>query len=263
MFHDLLGVLLIVKPVIPALHSLWCGVGDILRAVRPAHFVALAFHQSNELFLGRGIPHALIDGVHQSELPAFTLGGRTVFPAAHALGLFRLLLLQNRKTVFHTKLVRECAQVFQSAWSLPKHFPGFIAYRIDNEMRMDVFGVRVRGDKHLTVRPRLLGKLPRHLVCQRSGDLLIRREGLDIVIEPNRTVFPMHLPGGNELLSSQLWRTVLSADQLPAVLLLGFLFLRHIACHSMKRSSGLTLVSNECNRSHQVRSCSASSRSLR
>ena len=130
-------------------------------------------------------------------------------------------------------------------------------------MRMNVFGVRVGGDNHLTVRPRLLGELLGHLVRQRSGDLLARREGLDIVIEPNGAVLSVHLPGGNELLGGQLWRTVLSADQLPAVLLLGFLFLRHIACHSMKRSSGLTLVSNECNRSYQVRSCSASSRSLR
>ena len=125
-----------------------------------------------------------------------------------------------------------------------------MANRIHNKMRMDVFGVRVGGDEHLTVRPRLLGKLPRHLVRQRSGDLLIRREGLDIVIEPDRAVFPVHLPGGKELLSGQLWRTVLSADQLPAVLLLGFLFLRHIACHAMKRSSGLALVSDEYNRSH-------------
>src|SRR5699024_7730609 len=86
-FHDLLGVLFLVEPVIPALHALWRGVGDVLPAVHPAHLVALALHQGEELVFGSRVSHALVDGVHQPELLALALGGGAILPGAHALGL--------------------------------------------------------------------------------------------------------------------------------------------------------------------------------
>lgn len=146
---------------------------------------------------------------------------------------------------------------------LAEHLSRPRANRIDNEMRVDMLSIRVGGDEHLAVRPSLLRKLPRHLVGQCPGELLLRRKGLDIVVEPNRAVFPVHLPGGKKLLGSQPWCAVLSAYQLTAVLLLGFVFLRYIVRHTVKRSGGLPLVFDKSDGCHQLRSCSASSRSLR
>ena len=73
------------EPVVAALHAARCGVGDVLPAIRPAHLIPLTLHQGEELLFGGSVPHALVDGVHQPELPAFTFGGGAVFPAANPL----------------------------------------------------------------------------------------------------------------------------------------------------------------------------------
>ena len=94
------------EPVVPALHPLRRGVGDVLPAIRPAHLVALALHQGEELAFGGSIFHALVDGIHQPELPALALGGGAVFPGAHSLllGLF-LGRRQDVQTVGGTDLI--------------------------------------------------------------------------------------------------------------------------------------------------------------
>ena len=126
-----------------------------------------------------------------------------------------------------------------------------------------MFRIDMSGDEHLTVRPRLLRKFPSHLVRQSSGDVLVRGEGLNIVIEPDWAVLSVHLPGGKELLGGQLGCAVLSADQLPAVLLLCFLLLGHITCHTAKCSDGLLLVFDKCDSCHQRTSRSVSSCNFR
>ena len=83
------------EPVIPAPHALGRGVSDVLPAVCPPHLIALALHQRDELVFGGSVPHALVDGVHQPELPALALGGGAVLAGAHPLLLD--LLLRRRK----------------------------------------------------------------------------------------------------------------------------------------------------------------------
>ena len=83
------------EPVIPALHSRGRGVGDVLSAIRPAHLIPLALHQRDEFLLAGSVPHALVDGVHEPELPALALRGGAVLSGAHPLLLD--LLLRRRK----------------------------------------------------------------------------------------------------------------------------------------------------------------------
>ena len=85
------------EPVIPAPHTLGRGVGDVLPAVCPPHLIALALHQRDELVFGGSVPHALVDGIHQPELPALALGGGAVFPTAHPFP--RDLLLWRRQSL--------------------------------------------------------------------------------------------------------------------------------------------------------------------
>lgn len=90
------------EPVIPALHALGRGVGDVLPTICPPHLVALTLHQGNEFFLAGGESHALVDGVQQAELPALAFDGGAVLPGAHTLGLFFLLLRQDRESMLQT-----------------------------------------------------------------------------------------------------------------------------------------------------------------
>ena len=94
------------EPVIPALHALGRGVGDILPAVCPPHLIPLTLHQRNKFLFGRCVPHTLVDGIHESELPALALGSGAVLPAAHAF-LFYLLFRrrQDIQTVSDADLI--------------------------------------------------------------------------------------------------------------------------------------------------------------
>ena len=72
---------------VAALHTIRCGIGDALTAGLPADSVAFRFHQSDKFLTAPGVVHTIVDGIHETELPAFALGRRTVLPCAHAFAL--------------------------------------------------------------------------------------------------------------------------------------------------------------------------------
>lgn len=106
MHHFLLSIFHIVQPVVPALHSFGCGVGDALSAFHPMYLVSFTFHQGNKLLSGERIPHTLVDGIHEAKLPAFSLDGGTVLPTVHSVCSFGLRFRQNRKAMFAAEFVR-------------------------------------------------------------------------------------------------------------------------------------------------------------
>lgn len=158
-----------------------------------------------------------------------------------------------------TECIGQSAKMFQCVGSLAKHLPRLVTHRIDNEMGMDVLGIGVGGNEHLAVRPSLSSKILGQLVRLFPSDRFLGMERLDVVVEPDRTIFVVHLSSGHKLLSRQLGRTVLTTDQPATVLLSGFLCLRHISRHAMQRPSGLLLILDKCDRSHQRFSCPDSS----
>ena len=87
------------EPVIPAPHALGRGVGDALPALCPPHLISLALHQGEELIFGGSVPHTLVDGIHEPELPTLAFDGGAVLTGAHSLGLFFLLLRQDRESM--------------------------------------------------------------------------------------------------------------------------------------------------------------------
>ena len=161
----------------------------------------------------------------------------------------------------HTKLIGQLPQAAKGIRTLPEHFAALPAHRVDDEVGVDVLGVQVGGDEHLAVRPGFCGELFRQLVGLFPGDHLVRRKGLDVVVEPDGTVLAAGIPGGLELPVSQLGRAVLATDQLPAIHIPDLLFLGDVSRHAAQRTGGLLFVLDEVNSSHQWRSCSVSSRS--
>ena len=62
------------------------GIGDVLPRLIPAHFVALAFHQSDELFSVRCVAHTVVDDIHELQLFALTADGGVIFTDGHTFG---------------------------------------------------------------------------------------------------------------------------------------------------------------------------------
>ena len=140
------------EPVIPALHTVGCYVGNVFPAVCPPHLVPLTLHQRNELVFGGSILHALVDGVHEAELPALALGGGAVLPAAHAF-LFHLFLRrrQDLQTAGGADLVTGQPVGLQVGGILVEFFPILEADTVYYQVIVQVVGVYVGGYQHLEV----------------------------------------------------------------------------------------------------------------
>ena len=94
------------QAVISALHSVGTGVGDVLPIIRPLDFIAPAVHLPDEIFPAAAGFHRLGHIVHQTELPALTLGGDAVLPAAYALAAFSVGW-QDGQTMLPAQLIAD------------------------------------------------------------------------------------------------------------------------------------------------------------
>ena len=90
--------------------------------------------------------------------------------------------------MLQTQLVRQLPQAAKGIGTLPEHFAALPAHRVDDEVGVDVLRVQVGGDQHLAVRPGPCRELFRQLVGLFPGDHLVRRKGLDVVVEPDGAV---------------------------------------------------------------------------
>jgi hypothetical protein len=93
------------QPLVPALHSAWGGVGYIFSGRLPTDIVALGTHEGDEFVLASGVPHTLINGIDEPELPTLALGGDMIFRRGHGLHLFLLALLEHRQAEYLAHLI--------------------------------------------------------------------------------------------------------------------------------------------------------------
>ena len=99
------------QTVIAALIAAGNGIGDALPLFLPADVVALAAHECDELIFCVRVSHAVVNGVHQPELPALASGGGVVLGGGHGFHLFlHLPLLKYRQSELHTHRVVAPAQ---------------------------------------------------------------------------------------------------------------------------------------------------------
>lgn len=84
-----------------------------------------------------------------------------------------------------TEFVRKSSEPLQRAFFLSEHPSGLMADGVDQKVRMNMRLVDVRRDQHLAVRPGLSRKLLCQFVCLLWSDVLIRMEGLRVVVKPD------------------------------------------------------------------------------
>ena len=186
--HPLLQIFFVVEPVVPASHTAGSGVGDALSAIRPADIIAFAAHQRNELLPAADVPHTLVDGVHQTELPALSSGCGVVLRPRHRLNLSSFLRLEHRQTELHTNLVVALAQLCQLRLTDVQFLSVLEADTVDKEVGVDVVPVHMGADQNLP---------PLEPLCQlQCGGVrgpriyfFVRWEGLHHVIEHRATLF--------------------------------------------------------------------------
>ena len=140
------------EPVVPALPALRRGVGDVFPPLRPPHLVPLALHQGDEVLAGFDVPHTLVDGIHQPELPALALGGRAVFPAAHAFLLDLLFRRrQDLQTVGGTDFIAGQPVGLQVGGTLVEFAAILKADTVHHQVAVQMVGVNMGSHQHLEV----------------------------------------------------------------------------------------------------------------
>ena len=158
------------EPVVPALHSIGCGVGDVLPAGRPPHLIPFTLHQRNEFLLAGSVPHALVNSVHEAELPALALRGGAVLSGAHPLLLD--LLLRWRKdlqSMGSTYFIIGHPVGLQVSGTLVEFAAILKADTVHHQVAVQMVGVNMGSHQHLEVWELTLNQ------CQRNGVGLLGR----------------------------------------------------------------------------------------
>ena len=181
------------EPVIPALHALRCGVGDVLPAFRPPHLVALALHQGDKLFPGGGVLHTQVDRTGQLNLPALPFVGGAILPTAHPL-LFHLLLRrrQNFQAVGKADLIAGQPVGLQVSGALVEFLAVLERDAVHHQVIVQMAGVDVSGHQHLEIGELPLGQLQSDSVDLLGRQVICLRKGLDevVVLPPVRFPIP-------------------------------------------------------------------------
>ena len=226
------------QTVIPALHSIGTGEGDVLLLSRPLDFIAPALHLPDEFFLTPADLHGLGHIVHQSELPALALGGDAVLPVAHALAAF-FIGRQDGQAMFPAQLIADGTELLQSAGVLPQLPSIHEADGVDDEVGVDVLGIAMGGHLHLMSGPGFHSELSGNLMGFLIGDVLPGREGLHILIEVDAVQFAVGILGGEELRDGVQSVTADATDiPLPGHLIYRLGFLEAVA-HDADHGAGV------------------------
>ena len=194
--------------------------------------------------------HALVDVDFQIHLPALPLIVGTVLPVGHGVFLFLFRLgFHNRKAVLQTQLVRRFPKQFQGFLVAVVLLPGVAAYRVDDEVGVDVIPVCVGGNYNLKA-GNLLRQLQSNLVRHLRGDRIIRAKGLHHVVVQSSLCTVVHTLGVHELLQRTLRHAVDAADQRSALII-------HLGClaavveDAIQTADSLgTLILHEVNDGH-------------
>ncbi len=225
-----------VQAASPALFSIGTGEGNILPFLCPLDFVALAFHQKNEIIFTETFLHGISDIVHQPEFPALTLLRRPVFTGGHLLAA-AFILGQDTESMRLTQLIADGAELLQGIGILAKLPPGLKVHRVDDKVRMYMIGITVGGDLNLVPGPGPCGKFHGNLMGLLGRDLFLGREGLDILIKGNAVHFAVDCLGSFKLQNGIPSVAVDTADEVLLRLRVPGLIPAHTVIHNGPHST--------------------------
>ncbi len=211
-----------------------------------------------------GLCHALVNSDFQIHLPALALGIGTVLPVGHGALLPLLLRLYNRKTVLHTQLVgclSQCHETFLVAVVLET---GFVAYRVDHEMRVQMLPVCMSSNDDLVARD-LLRQLQGNLMGHLRGDRIVRTEGLHHVVVHSSVCTSVLSLGIHKFQQGSLGHTVDPGDQ-GAALICNLGWPAAVADGTVQTANGLGLFAfrkfHDCHGYHRFRLRMSDSREM-
>ena len=141
--------------------------------------------------------------------------------------------------MFPAQLIADGTELFQGAGILPQLSAIYKTDRVDYEVGVDVFGIAVGGHLHLMSGPCFHGELSGNVVSLLIGDILLGREGLDILIEVDAVQFAVGILGGKELRDGIHSVTANAADiPLPGQLIHGLALLQAVP-HDTDHGTGM------------------------
>ena len=199
---------------------------------------------------GAAAVHHLPDGCHQLELPALPFLGGPVLPG----GEFASLLLvpgQHGQAVGGTDFITQGPQALQCLGGLAQLQARFPAHRVDEKVRVKVVRIAVSGHQHFKSRPSLLGKLQADGVNLLGRDLLLWREGLDVLVKVHAGSLVIGVLGGEKLLEGIVPQAVNACDKpLPGSRVLYLFRLAAVVHDAPHGTQGLLLFRDVSHRCH-------------
>ena len=169
---------------VSALASIGTGERDVVPVWRPAYLIALQFHILNETFSVVGILQSLVDSLNEIQFPTVATQTGLILAGLHPL-LFSLLvrLLQHIQTMGETDLIVHLSVHQQIAVTLVELVAILEADAVDHQMVVQMARVNVGGNYHLEVWELPLRKFQTDGIDLLWCKIIIRREGLDEVVE--------------------------------------------------------------------------------
>lgn len=225
------------QTIIPTAFAVGSGIGDVGAAVRPLDLIAFALHQLDELFFVDRVLHALVDLDGQLDLPAFAAHSGMVLSLLDTGGLL-LLRLTDGQAMPQADLVRESSALRQILFHEMQFLSILEADGVDDKVRMDVLGIRVRRDNEFVLLP-LLCQLQSDCVRFLRCDVFLRMKRLHEVEIHFAVAFVVLQLRADELRAAGFRLAVDRGDQMPP-LIFGFVLLHHILQHSGNTTAGLS-----------------------
>ena len=133
--------------------------------------------------------------------------------------------------MFHADLVTDLPHLLQGVGGEVQLFSGVRVDRVDDQVRVQVFRVHVCGYQHLTAWEEPLRQFLGNSVCFSRGEIFLRGEGLDVLVEEGSADLSVEVLGRHETLLCQLRRAVDTGEVAAAGFIHRLFLLRHVADH--------------------------------
>ena len=110
--------------------------------------------------------------------------------------------------MFHADLVTDLPHLLQGVGGEVQLFSGVRVDRVDDQVRVQVFRVHVCGYQHLTAWEEPLRQFLGNSVCFSRGEIFLRGEGLDVLVEEGSVGLSVKILGCQKTFLCQLRRAV-------------------------------------------------------